>query len=67
MRNALYGLFVVVCLLAVIWPGYALFGARATPLVLGLPFSLFWNILWVSLSFVALLSYHLTAPQKDER
>ena len=63
MRNTLYAIFVLVCLLALIWPGYALFGARALPLVFGLPFSLVWNILWIGLSFFALLAYHLSAPR----
>lgn len=37
--------------LAVLWPGYAFIGASATPLILGLPFSFFWIILWVLIGF----------------
>lgn len=58
MRDWLYGTFVVICLLALTWPGYAWLGASVEPYVLGLPFSLAWNALWVTLSFVALLLYH---------
>ena len=52
-------LFALVCLAAITWPGYACLevaglGARGEPFVLGLPFSLAWNLAWVVLSFVAL-------------
>lgn len=39
---------------AVLWPGYAWFGSSATPLVLGIPFSFFWIILWVLLGFASI-------------
>ena len=65
LRDLLYGLFVAVCLLSLGWPGYAWLGAEARPFVLGLPRSLVWNALWVGLSFLALLSYHLTDPGRD--
>lgn len=61
VRNVLFALFCAVCLVAVIWPGYLL-ANRITPEILGLPFSLAWNVLWVALSFVALLAYHATRP-----
>ena len=58
VANVLYGVFVVVCLVALVWPGYALFGNRIEPTVFGVPFSLAWNVLWIAASFVALLAYH---------
>lgn len=64
VRNGLYAAFCVICLLALIWPGYAMFGNRVEPLVLGLPFSLFWNVLWVQLSFAAIIAYHVTRPKR---
>jgi len=48
-------------LAAMVWPGYALFGARIEPFVLGLPFSVFWVALWVALTFVALCVYDALA------
>jgi hypothetical protein len=62
LRHLAFGLFAFVCLLAVGWPGYELFGNQIRPLVLGLPFSIVWNLIWVTLSFVALLVYDLTRP-----
>ena len=35
LRNALFGLYVVICAAAVTWPGYRLFGNRVEPFVLG--------------------------------
>jgi len=67
LRHAAYGLFVLVCLLALGWPGLAWFGAQPRPFVLGVPRSLAWNALWVGLSFMALLVYHVTDPGRDER
>lgn len=62
VRNALFALFCAVCLVAVTWPGY-LPANRITPAVFGLPLSLAWNVLWVALSFFALLGYHVTRPE----
>ena len=48
------------CLIAVAFPGSLGVGQRITPLILGLPPSFAWNVLWVFLSFVAVLAYHLS-------
>ena len=64
LRHVLYALFAVVCLAALSWPGYALLGNRVEPYLLGLPFVLAWNVLWIALSFAALLVYHLTARER---
>jgi len=53
IRRAVAVFFVLV-LLAVTWPGALLF-RRAEPLVLGLPFSLFWPVLLIVLSWAVLL------------
>lgn len=60
MRHVALLIFCVLCLLAVASPDYAGLGNRIEPRVLGLPFSLTWNLLWVGLSFTALGLYHLT-------
>jgi len=48
---AVYFLLFVV---AVTWPGMLLFN-RIEPLLLGLPFSMFWIALWVFCSFLVFL------------
>ncbi len=50
--------YAAVCLLAITWPGFALAGAWADGLVLGLPFALAWNLGWVGLTFGVLVAYH---------
>ena len=63
-----FGLFALVCLLAVGWPGYPLVGNRIRPFVFGLPFSMIWNLIWVALSFSALLAYDVSRPkERSER
>lgn len=53
-----FGLYCLVCLAALTWPGYAWLGNRVTPAVLGLPLSLAWNVGWVVATFVVLAVYH---------
>lgn len=45
---------VLLALAASVWPGYLL-GARISPYVLGLPFSIVWLVAWIVVVFVALL------------
>ncbi len=65
-RNLSFAAYVVVCLVGLVWPGYAWWGARFEPVVLGIPFSLTWVIGWVALTFLALLAYDLTRPRERE-
>jgi hypothetical protein len=62
-RNLLFALYVVVCALALTWPGYELVGNRVEPFVVGLPFTLAWNVGWVLATFVVLTLYHVTRPR----
>lgn len=50
--------------LSIMWPGYPLF-ANIEPLILGLPLSFAWIILWVVLMFIALLLLYFS-DNKDE-
>ncbi|TFH85111.1 hypothetical protein EQG41_19050 [Billgrantia azerbaijanica] len=47
-------IYFTVCALAMIWPG-ALVANRIEPLVIGLPFFLFWYVAWVFALFVGLV------------
>lgn len=40
-------------------------GNRATPIILGLPFSFFWVILWIVITFAALIGLYFLDPEKD--
>lgn len=44
----------VVCLLALIFPVYAV-ANRVEPFVTGLPFSMFWIVLWIAIEFVGFI------------
>ena len=65
LRHRLLGAYFVVCTAALIWPGYAWLGNRIEPRLLGLPLSFAYNIVWVVLSFVVMVVFHLSGP--DER
>ena len=61
LRHGLLVAFYAVCALALTWPGYHVVNA-IEPYVLSLPTSFAWNVGWVGLAFVALLTFHLTEP-----
>ena len=60
LRHILFGLYVMLCLGAMTWPGYAWLGNSIEPYVLGLPFSLAWGVGWVLATLVALTVYNAT-------
>nr|WP_263326659.1 DUF3311 domain-containing protein [Neobacillus sp. Marseille-Q6967] len=60
-------LFIVISIvpfMMLIFPFYEL-GNRATPIVMGLPFSFFWVILWIVITFAALIGLYFVDPDKD--
>ncbi|MEZ4446122.1 MAG: hypothetical protein R3B72_44005 [Polyangiaceae bacterium] len=50
--------------LALVWPGYAIFGNGLTPTVLGVPWSFAWNIGWVLLTFLVLVGFHFAGGEE---
>lgn len=62
--RVLFGAFMVVNLLVVTYPIVLPFN-RVEPLVLGLPFNLFWVALWVALGGLALLLLHLSERRRE--
>lgn len=51
--------YFAVCTLAMVWPG-ALIANRIEPMVLGLPFFIFWYVAWIFALFVGLvIAYRL--------
>lgn len=65
VRWAVAGFFLVYTV-AVTWPAVVPFN-RIRPLVFGLPFSLAWMALWVSLGFVALLLLDRSETREENR
>ena len=66
LRNVLFAIYAALCLGAMTWPGYALFGNSIEPFVFGLPFSLVWIVGWVVLTFVVLTLFHATRPPEAD-
>lgn len=65
--HVLFGIYVVVCLAALIWPGYPLLGARVEPRILGLPFAFAYTIGWILATFTALVLFHRAVSREEER
>lgn len=65
LNRVLFSLVMILATFSTIWPGYTLF-ASPTPLVLGLPLSLAWNILWVVITFFAMLALHFSDNKDPE-
>ncbi len=64
LRHALFILYVVACVSALTWPGYAIFGNSIEPYVFGVPFSLAWNVIWVVMTFLVLIAYYVTGRRE---
>ncbi|WLD94589.1 DUF3311 domain-containing protein [Alkalihalobacillus sp. AL-G] len=63
--TAIYCFSLLVPLLLLLFPLFSI-GNRDTPLVMGLPFSFFWVILWIVIAFVIVLFLYRIDPDKDE-
>jgi len=61
----LLGVYVLLCLSMLTWPGYARFGNSIEPYVLGLPFSLAWIVGWILLTLAVLTVFHVTGHSGD--
>ncbi len=57
-------LFFIVLFAAMMWPIHPLF-SRIYPMVMGVPFSLFYLIILIAFSFLALLSLYLWEKSQD--
>jgi hypothetical protein len=51
-----FALFTIIILLLMMFPLYGL-GNSALPIVIGLPFSLFWVVFWIGVEFVGLIAF----------
>ena len=46
--------YFLVCVLALIWPG-ATIANRIDPMIMGLPFFIFWTLVWLFMCFIGLV------------
>ncbi len=65
LNRIIFSIVMILATLSVIWPGYALFSS-ATPLILGLPLSFAWIILWVIIGFAAMLALYFSDNKDPE-
>ncbi len=63
MRRSLLALYVVLCLGALTWPGYAWVAASVQWRPLGLPFVLLWHVAWVLLTMAVMLAFHVSGRE----
>jgi hypothetical protein len=61
----IYCLSLILPFLLLIFPLF-LIGNRATPIIMGMPFSVFWVILWIIITFLIVLILYRIDPDKDE-
>jgi len=56
-------LYFAVCAMAMVWPG-ALIANRIDPIIIGLPFFIFWYVAWIFALFIGLvISYRQEARE----
>jgi TRAP-type C4-dicarboxylate transport system permease small subunit len=65
--DLLFALHCAITLIALVWPAYAWAGGRIEPRIAGLPFSMGWVVLWILLTFAALVLYELLGERMGER
>ncbi|MCA0991483.1 DUF3311 domain-containing protein [Guptibacillus hwajinpoensis] len=63
--TTIYCTSLVIPLLLLIFPLFSL-GNRSTPFIVGLPFSVFWVIAWIIVTFLIVLMMYILDPDKDE-
>ncbi|MGM0852867.1 MAG: DUF3311 domain-containing protein [Bacillota bacterium] len=61
----IYCLSLIFPFLLLIFPLFSI-GNRATPIIMGMPFSVFWVILWIIITFLIVLVLYRIDPDKDE-
>ncbi|MCA1065807.1 DUF3311 domain-containing protein [Rossellomorea sp. AcN35-11] len=61
----IYCLSLILPFLLLVFPLFSI-GNRATPMILGMPFSIFWVISWIVITFLIVLVLYRMDPDKDE-
>lgn len=63
--QTVYFTTIIVLFLTVLFPVFQL-GNKAEPIVFGLPFSFFWVVLWIVITFLIILGLYFRDPEKKE-
>lgn len=63
--NTIFGITTLIPFFLLLFPLFEI-GNRATPIIFGLPFSFFWVILWIVITFLALIVLFILDPEKHE-
>ncbi|WP_347548613.1 DUF3311 domain-containing protein [Pseudalkalibacillus hwajinpoensis] len=61
----IYCISLIIPMLLLVFPLFSI-GNRSTPFVMGLPFSVFWVIGWIIVTFLIVLILYRLDPDKDE-
>jgi hypothetical protein len=65
--DTVVGVMLVVLLLLFTFPVYGMFANTAEPIVLGMPFTMFWIVLWTGVEFVGLAALYLLEQRRGDR
>lgn len=57
--------YFLICILALIWPG-ATIANRIDPIIMGLPFFIFWNLVWFFICFIGLVICYNTEGEENK-
>lgn len=63
--TTIYCISLSIPLLLLVFPLFAI-GNRSTPFVMGVPFSVFWVLFWIVITFLIVLILYRLDPDKDE-
>lgn len=56
--------YFIICVLALIWPGAAI-ANRIDPMIIGLPFFIFWNLAWLFMCFIGMVICYNTEGEDE--
>jgi hypothetical protein len=60
-----YLIITIIPFLMLVFPIYGL-ANRATPIVMGVPFSFFWVVLWIVITFIAISVLYFKDPENGK-
>lgn len=64
MKKYLFLIYFLVCFVANVWP-VASIANRIEPFILGLPFFIFWTVLWSLLIFAGIVALYVSEQTRE--